>query len=69
MRLPKYIKLEPVNNGLKPSLKYKLIIAWWGVPIVYAKAMKENFTFKTFGEWASAWLCVYPKCILRMWFS
>lgn len=40
-KLPRYMELKPVPNGLKPSLTYKLTIKRWGVPIIIYKCLKK----------------------------
>lgn len=64
MKLPKYIKLEPVPNGSHPSMEYKVSVAWWGVPILAYQAMKEYDYGRAF---VYAWLWVYPKVVFKTW--
>lgn len=69
MMIANYFKITPIKGGSRYKVSWDVRIKWWGIPIVFAKAMNENFVFDSFKIWSIAWFYIYPKCVLRAWFS
>lgn len=60
-KLPKYMKIEPLSNGLKPSISFNVVIKRWGIPILAFNAMREFEGLRWYH-----WL-LFPKiCIKAM---
>lgn len=59
MKMPRYIKVEPVRD----KLAFKITIKRWGLPILIYKCMKERFEFPWY-----YWL-LYPYVCLKALFA
>ena len=65
MKLPKYIKLKPVKTD-DGTIKYDVLIAWWGVPIFAYKEIKQYELLNLF-TFFLAWFYVFPKVVIKEW--
>ncbi len=63
MKIPKYMKIEPMPNCLKPALSYTVSIKRWGIPILIFKCMKERLELPWY-----YWL-LYPYFCLKFLFT